>query len=241
MAAVVPGAVGAGGDDARRPAAHPGTLAWRDAFIIAIPLCLFYAFVCLTPWYICRQLPLRSGDKLKLALNHIGAALLASAIWVELARLIAYLLGASAQLRPEIPHLVIVGLLLYSLSVALHYMLLAVEQSRESELQARDAELRALKAQINPHFLFNSLNSITALTTVDPARAREMCIRLSDFLRNTLGLGERESISWREELQLARIYLDVGAGALRRPSARRDERGRRLLAIAWCRRWCFSR
>ncbi len=45
----------------------PGTLAWRDAFIIAVPLCLFYAFVCLTPWYVCRQLPLRSGDKLKLA------------------------------------------------------------------------------------------------------------------------------------------------------------------------------
>ncbi len=187
----------------------PGTLAWRDAFIIAVPLCMFYAFVCLTPRYVCRQLPLASGDKLKLVLNQAGAPLLATAIWVEMARLIAYLLDATAQLRPEIPHLIVVGLLLYSLSVALHYMLLAVEKSRESEIQAREAELRALKAQINPHFLFNSLNSITALTTVDPARAREMCIRLSDFLRNTLGLGERESISWREELQLARIYLDV--------------------------------
>ena len=62
----------------------------------------------------------------------------------------------------------VVGLILYSLSVALHYMLFAIEASRESELLARDAELRALKAQINPHFLFNSLNSITALTTVDP-------------------------------------------------------------------------
>jgi LytS/YehU family sensor histidine kinase len=88
-------------------------------------------------------------------------------------------------------------------------MVLAVEESREASVQARDAELRALKAQINPHFLFNSLNSITALTTVDPSRAREMCIRLSDFLRNTLGLGERENITWHEELQLARTYLEV--------------------------------
>jgi two-component system sensor histidine kinase AlgZ len=88
-------------------------------------------------------------------------------------------------------------------------MLLAVEHSREAEVQARDAELRALKAQINPHFLFNSLNSITALTATDPVRAREMCIRLSDFLRSTLGLGERASIPWREELQLARTYLEV--------------------------------
>jgi two-component system sensor histidine kinase AlgZ len=128
---------------------------------------------------------------------------------VEMARFIAQFLDLGARINPEVPHLVAVGLLLYSLSVALHYMLLAVEASREAEVQARDAELRALKAQINPHFLFNSLNSITALTTVDPARAREMCIRLSDFLRNTLGLGERVSISWREELLLARTYLDV--------------------------------
>jgi len=187
----------------------PGTLAWRDALLIAFPLCLFYAFACLTPWYMCRQLRVRSGNWMKPVSNHLGAAVLASAIWVEIARGIAYLLGVLSRLRPEIPHLVVVALLLYSLSVALHYVLFALEQSREAQIQAREAELRALKAQINPHFLFNSLNSITSLTTVDPARAREMCIRLSDFLRSTLGLGERESISWREELQLARTYLDV--------------------------------
>jgi two-component system sensor histidine kinase AlgZ len=187
----------------------PGTLTWREALVLAIPLCLFYAFVCLTPWYVCRHLPLRSTNPGKLLLNHVGAAVVASAIWVEMARLIGRALDLGSRMNPEPPHLVVVGLLLYMLSVALHYMLLAVEESRESELQARDAELRALKAQINPHFLFNSLNSITALTSVDPVRAREMCIRLSDFLRSTLGLGERESISWREELQLARTYLEV--------------------------------
>jgi LytS/YehU family sensor histidine kinase len=93
--------------------------------------------------------------------------------------------------------------------VALHYALLAVEASREAALQTRDAELRALKSQINPHFLFNCLNSISALTSADPGRARDMCVLLSDFLRKTLGLGERESISWREELELARTYLEV--------------------------------
>src|SRR5258706_12695740 len=105
-------------------------------------------------------------------------------------------------------------------------MQFAQQASREAELLARDAELRALKAQINPHFLFNSLNSITALTTVDPARAREMCIRLSDFLRNTLGLGERESIQWREELQLARPFFEaeqVGFGARLRVGLNVDE------------------
>ena len=100
--------------------------------------------------------------------------------------------------------------------------------------------MRALKAQINPHFLFNSLNSITALTASDPGRAREMCIRLSDFLRNTLGLGERESIAWHEELDLAQAYLDVEQvrfGSRLQVEMRVDEPA----PTAWCRRWFCSR
>jgi two-component system sensor histidine kinase AlgZ len=187
----------------------PGRLDWREALILSFPLSLFYAFVCLAPWYACRSLPLRSTSWAKLLVSHFGAAVLAAAIWVQLARWIAGSLDMGQRLQHEIPLLDILGVLLYVLSVASHYTLLAVEDSREAQVQARDAELRALKAQINPHFLFNSLNSISALITIDPSKAREMCIRLSEFLRNTLGLGERESISWREELQLARIYLDV--------------------------------
>src|SRR5580700_1235377 len=189
----------------------PGNVSWRDAIVIAEPLMLFYAFVCLTPWYMCRQLPLGSTNGFKLVANHLGAAILADAIWVQMARAIARLLdlGERPSSSSDVAVLAVIGLMLYSLSVALYYMLLAVERSREAEVQARDAELRALKAQINPHFLFNSLNSITALTATDPVRAREMCIRLSDFLRSTLGLGERASISWKEELQLARTYLEV--------------------------------
>ncbi len=74
---------------------------------------------------------------------------------------------------------------------------------------ARDAELKALKAQVNPHFLFNCLHSISALTTSDASRAREMCILLADFLRATLRLGGKESISLEEELALIRGYLAI--------------------------------
>src|SRR5258708_1851471 len=188
----------------------PGTLSVQESAELAAPLCVLYAIFCLTPWYMCRYLPLRTTHPAKVFIQHLGAALLACGIWVKLANFIARQgLHANARFQTEVPHLVAVGLLLYTVSVALHYMYLAQQASRDAELLARDAELRALKAQINPHFLFNSLNSITALTTVDPSRAREMCIRLSDFLRNTLGLGERENITWHEELQLARTYLEV--------------------------------
>jgi two-component system, LytTR family, sensor histidine kinase AlgZ len=185
-------------------------LTWLESVEMAAPLSLLYAFFCLTPWYMCRHLPLRTTHPLNLVVQHAAAALLACGIWVKLANFIANkAIHADARFHEESPYLVAVGLLIYTVSVAAHYVFLAQQASRDAELLARDAELRALKAQINPHFLFNSLNSITALTMVDPAKAREMCILLSDFLRNTLGLGEREAISWREELALSRTYLDV--------------------------------
>jgi sensor histidine kinase YesM len=186
----------------------PGDLEWVEVATLSGPLCLFYAFVCITPWYMCRALPLTAPVG-RLITNHLGAAVLATCLWVGVALAVGSTMALDTRLNPVLPLLVVGGLLLYLMSVAMHYMVLAVEESREAALQARDAELRALKSQINPHFLFNCLNSISALTAADPVRAREMCVRLSDFLRNTLGLGERESIPWREELELARTYLEV--------------------------------
>jgi LytS/YehU family sensor histidine kinase len=114
------------------------------------------------------------------------------------------------------PLLFAIGVLLYLLAVGLFYVLLAQEASREAEqresqarILARDAELRALKAQVNPHFLFNSLHSISALTSIDAARAREMCVLLGGFLRSTLGLGERTAITLAEEIALVRGYLAI--------------------------------
>jgi two-component system sensor histidine kinase AlgZ len=187
----------------------PGQLSWLEAAELGVPLAVLYAFVCLTPWYLCRLLPLGTTSSLKIAVDHLGGAVLATGLWVAAARLLERLLDIGEIGQVVIPYLTAVGLLLYCLSVALHYMLLAMRDSRDAAIQARDAELRALKAQVNPHFLFNSLNSIAALAVSDPPQAREMCIRLSDFLRRTLGLGEKESIAWEEEIQLVRAYLDI--------------------------------
>src|SRR5208282_720822 len=124
--------------------------------------------------------------------------------------------GIDARLSKDFPLLFATGVLLYLLAVGFHYVLLALEASREAEARmmqasilAREAELKALKAQVNPHFLFNSLNSISALTTSDPAKAREMCILLSDFLRRTLGLGEKSTIPLAEEMSLIHAFLAV--------------------------------
>jgi len=62
--------------------------------------------------------------------------------------------------------------------------------------------VESAEGALNPHFLFNSLNSISALTSIDPARARDMCVLLGDFLRTTLRVGEHPLIPFSEELGL---------------------------------------
>jgi two-component system, LytTR family, sensor histidine kinase AlgZ len=203
--------------------ARPGAMGWQDATLLMVPLCLVYAFVCLSPWYSCKAAPLDSTPVQRLFLTHTLAALIVSLLWIQAGRFIASLLsqfrllqGIDAKFAAHSALLFGPGFLMYTLAVASHYVILTLEESRaaqarvlETSILARDAELKALKAQINPHFLFNSLNSISALTSKDPARAQEMCILLADFLRMTLGLGEKALVTLREELDLLQRYLAI--------------------------------
>ncbi|MGA2742390.1 MAG: histidine kinase [Bryobacteraceae bacterium] len=201
-----------------------GNLGWQASAAIVIPACVVYAFVCLSPWYVVRMTPLRSGAMTRILTTNFGAAVCGSILLLAIARGTAWLLSrfdtfhaVDQRFRPHAPLLFGMGVLLYLLSAGMHYAMASVEESKEAlnrEMQAlvaaRDAELKALKAQINPHFLFNSLNSISALAGIDATRAREMCVRLSDFLRSSLRVGERGA-------QLS----GGGAGAFRRPATRR--------------------
>lgn len=78
-----------------------------------------------------------------------------------------------------------------------------------AEQMLKDAELYKLRHQLQPHFLFNSLNSISALTIVDAEKARTMIQQLSDFLRGTLKRDEVQFITLQEELQHLQLYLDI--------------------------------
>jgi len=203
--------------------ALPAGLGWWDATFLVVPLCLIYEFVCLSAWYSCKSAPIETTPVKRLFLTHTVAATIVSLLWVQAARLIAYLLsqfqsfqGLNQRFAPQAPLIFGAGFLLYVLAVASHYVILTMEESRaaqaralETSILARDAELKALKAQINPHFLFNSLNSISALTSKDPAKAQEMCILLADFLRLTLGLGEKTLVPLREELELVQRFLAI--------------------------------
>ena len=88
----------------------------------------------------------------------------------------------------------------------------AVErQSREAllEQQVTEAELRALRAQINPHFLFNCLNTIADLVVRNPARAETMTLRLAEVFRHVLDHSSRPLTSIRDEIEFLRTYLYI--------------------------------
>ena len=77
----------------------------------------------------------------------------------------------------------------------------------QAEAAARELELQVLRAQINPHFLFNALNNLRALINEDPARAREMLSRLSNTLRHTLQHSAKERVPLADELAVVRDYV----------------------------------
>ncbi len=79
----------------------------------------------------------------------------------------------------------------------------------EAEQLAREAELFKLRQQLQPHFLFNSLNSISALTGTQPEKARHMINQLSEFLRGTLKKDEKVFNTLAEEMQYLELYLEI--------------------------------
>ncbi|MEK7730085.1 MAG: histidine kinase [candidate division KSB1 bacterium] len=202
-------------------AAVGGNLSWQEALALLVPMMLVYAFVCLSTWYLCRVFTLERSSVLQLFGVYAVAAIVSTALWLALGKTWVEVLAKLpwfAGINTRYPHnmalLAGAAFLLFWLTAVLHYLLISFEQTRSVEkrllqldLLAREAELQNLKAQIHPHFLFNSLHAISALTAIDAGAAREMCLRLSEFLRQSLALKAETRIPLKEELRLLDHYL----------------------------------
>ena len=185
---------------------------------VVIPLVLVYGFICLTPWYLCQRFPLRAGPLWRPPLVHLLVAFVSASLWVLLAHVIlATLSSGPGQRFVQFESWMFARAVpVFLLSSVLHYLAIAVDASRVAETRAAtaqslaaQAELRALRAQLTPHFLFNSLNSISALTSGDPPAARRMCLLLGDFLRGTLHLSTLDRIPLGQELALVDQFLAI--------------------------------
>ncbi len=199
----------------------PGRLGWLEAAILILPVTLLYGAFSLSTWYLVRAMPIATIPASRLVGVHIVAALVSSSGLVLLLQGWASATRGMMDLQvnlasTELRLLFGGGIVLYLLAAATHYLLAAFESSREAErhsfesqLLARESELKALRAQIDPHFLFNSLNSISALTTADPAAARTMTERLAGFFRASVDAGRQPLTTFETELTLVRQYLEI--------------------------------
>jgi hypothetical protein len=199
-----------------------GYASWAAAAAFAVPACIVYGFVGTSAYYVCRALPLSRRAVTPAVALFTAGSLFAGLFWLALCEAWAAMLRAIAPelgiaIGRELAAMLFAGgVTLYLLSILAHDVLLGIENARaaerrdaQSRLLARDAELQALRSQVNPHFLFNSLNSISALTTTDGAAARAMTIELAQFFRQTLALSDRQKIPLGEEIALCESFLSV--------------------------------
>src|SRR5438309_3083797 len=107
--------------------------------------------------------------------------------------------------------LIIASLIVIAVHALLYYQNFRASELAQSSLKSQlaQAQLRALKMQLHPHFLFNTLHSISSLVLEDPPKANSMIARLGDFLRLTLDHADHELVTLKEETEFLRAYLDI--------------------------------
>ncbi len=191
-----------------------------SAILLLPPLAYWFTLLPTILWLGLR-FPLRRRDLLRSLPVHAGAAAMASALYAEI------LVRVMGSWLPEpVPSWIgsvadwgvrfQFGLFTYSFILSWGYVHEYFAAMREREVamtkletELAQAQLRALKAQLQPHFLFNTLHAITVLIRHDTEAAGRMVMQLSDLLRMTLMDSERQEATLEQELRFLRLYLQI--------------------------------
>jgi len=186
----------------------------------AVPMLMLLGLQSLSFWYLVQSLPPGETPIPRLVITWTGTGLVSLVVWLAL----CYFWARYLQLLPEgedafypalnlLPLLVFVGIIGIVLAILGHYLISALQRSErrflEMEVLAREAELKSLRAQLDPHFLFNSLNSVAALIGNDTVAARQMCFLMAQFFRKSLTLSRQQSIPLSEEIALVETFLAI--------------------------------
>jgi two-component system, LytTR family, sensor kinase len=194
-------------------------------FSIAIADSLIFNFLLcglgLSFWYSARYISFENSKIPKIIISHSVGGFITSIIWLSLGYFaITSIFPSSLSYKSffysTLPWRFLIGLLFYFLISTFYYVIIyytgyqqRIIQEAELKNLIAQAELKSLKFQINPHFIFNSLNSMSALTTIDPDKARSMILKLADFLRYTLANNEKQKNKLKEELHNIKLYLEI--------------------------------
>jgi two-component system, LytTR family, sensor kinase len=180
---------------------------------------VFFAFLGISLWYVVRYN--KSDAKfLTLFTSHIVSSLLLIGFWLISGYLILRYAIEDVHylsfLDSSFPWRIISGIFYYSVFILVYYVVVYYQDiqeklKQESNLKTliKEVELNALKNQINPHFLFNSLNSVSSLTISSPQKAQEMIIKLSEYLRYSLSNEEQQITTLEKELDNIKLYLEI--------------------------------
>jgi sensor histidine kinase YesM len=194
------------------------SLPFRYALLEATSNFVLYPLLGSSIWYSIRYNSLEEVSISRLIVFHLIAASILCAIWVYISYVIyqPFVQKGDSFLSKVLPTKFFIGYAMYAIYLVFfyavnYYQSLKEKIKKEIEYKAliREAELQALKSQINPHFLFNSLNSISSLTVSNPEKAQEMVINLSMFMRYSLMHNEKEMVSFSRELDNIKLYLSI--------------------------------
>ena len=182
---------------------------------------VIYSGIGLSLWYPFRYL-ITSGSKTSsVIVNLVLSGAISIAMWILITKFIVSLIlpetnDYAAYWVATFPYRVGTGVYIYWLIMLAYYLFLNLynlseKNVKEARLESlvKETELKMLRSQINPHFLFNSLNSISSLTITDPDKARDMVIRLSEFMRYALSKKDEQPVSLKSELENLRLYFEI--------------------------------
>ncbi len=191
---------------------------WDQAVVDVLSTITLFAIIGSSIWYVVRFSTFENKAYGKFILWHLMAASVVVALWLYLGAVISKVFCPLSETLSgdTFPGKILTGYTLYLIFVVFFYAITFYQNfkekvRRESELKAliKEAELHALKSQLNPHFLFNSLNSISSLTMSDPEKAREMVINLAAIMRYSLKYEKNEVVTFGTEIDYMKLYLKI--------------------------------
>jgi sensor histidine kinase YesM len=182
---------------------------------------ILYALLAIIIWFPVRYSNPEGKMSFRIALTYLTVGVVIVTGWLYLGYIILKFMLVDQEayfefLNDSFIARLATGILYYGVTLLIYHLFIygkELEAKKLTEtnlnLLVKESELNVLRSQLNPHFLFNSLNSISSLTISDPETARDMIIKLSEFLRYALRHGEREKTKLAEELKNIELYLQI--------------------------------
>jgi two-component system, LytTR family, sensor kinase len=182
---------------------------------------VLFAGVGISMWYLVRYSIPDKKNIWNVIFNHVSFLTLTLVVWNGISYTILSTVFSSNKVYVDmlvisIPNKIISGVIFYVVIALVYYLFIYYNNLQEKvkvesrlRMVLKETELNMLKSQINPHFLFNSLNSISSLTITDPEKARDMVIKLSDFLRYSVSNNTTVFTTLENEMANIRRYLEI--------------------------------